>query len=570
MPITYTMEAKENYSDALLTEIASEFSWTTFTHQAFVGDNFDFVRREFLYASTVRISPDPTYDYSVWDGSVEIPPDTEVNSRYYQNFRTLRKPINTGTVTDFIAFDPAELVPAGIGGGDGTWARYVDTDAEQQRQLRRVVDPLTGDYFQHTYGVNYPCGLYRFSRTGDYLHTISPLQSDGHMEILGLTADWLYVHQDVDAVTQTMSLVPRLVTSDEVTADYLLSYADFTWPAAANPASAYSATSIDFDGNAWVLTRTRTGSRAYTLQKFTPPTSAPYGGPVVGGGFTDKTPWGSGAGPENGASTYTLDGAPDHGGAENTLINLHMQRTGGDQFLALITKLVPADKTLNSRDPSLMRWDCTTYNIADDSSTTYEGWLTGYLDADLNPVETVGDAYYVLIDAQYCNSFLDRSDYDFGSLDDLYCKRWFFLTVQKVVEGAWSYDVNENHTVIAQWAFSELAAPSLVVMYDEDLWFSAYSYTGYDHPMNKCMAALDLNTNAADGVYETGLWDEATQSWYWGGAQGTSGSSPMGVLDTAFSDRSMSTVSAPFLRIGLAPAARRMIGVRSYVAGPNG
>jgi hypothetical protein len=112
------------------------------------------------------------------------------------------------------------------------------------------------------------------------------------------------------------------------------------------------------------------------------------------------------------------------------------------------------------------------------------------------PTADIGEAAYVVLNCQEVNSYLNHNDYDYSGMEgvdgieDAYNVRHFFFTVQKVVDGAWSYDTANNHIVIVKYLFGYDDVPSVVEVLDEDLWYADYAYAGYANPMYKFMNAV--------------------------------------------------------------------------------
>lgn len=572
----YVMEAKQNYSPSMQTIIDTNPSGlyeNIYASQTFTGDSFDPVRRQFIYSACQQLTADgTTKPHSVWDGAIEIPSGDDIFTSLFLNFHTIVRDIDSETVESFEAYNTAQLVPAGIGGGDGTWRRYMDTYAVQERQIRRLIDPRTGNLWQHTYGDNFPCGLYLLRPEDDYQQIISPVSYVSHMEICGLTDDWLYFLMEPASFAswfEKLRLIPREITAEETTADELLVYASFDTPAYMQLGYTFRWT-LDFDGNVWFFSRNKTGTREYKLTKFEPPTSAPYGGPTVGGGFTDVSPWTSSTGPNANVTGYTLQG----GNNWNKSIMFAAPQVGSTtlDLLVMIAKFQPNEFTFASTDPALLRWDTTYYNITTTAFETYEGFVTGYMKADWTPAADIDDdAAYVVIDCQEvnfyqnANSFNYKTDEGTTALRDAYARRWFFFTVQKVVDGAWTYDAAENHTVIVQYAFALGAAPTVVITYDEDLWYADYSYTGFSHPMNSLMNALGQSTIGLPQFFEWGVYDDVSNSFWWGGPQ-SAGGNRMDNLDPDYANRGFNaetnlSSSLPLLRIGFGTELSGLIDI---------
>jgi hypothetical protein len=195
MAVTYLLEAKENYAARELAEVndAGTLYAGVGASQTFTGDSFDPVSRTFVYSACEYLTAQPTAPYNLWNGSDLIAVGDPVNQHFAWNWHTLTKDIDTGAVASYQAYDSTKLVPAGIGGTDGTARRYLDAIAQTENQLRRLVSPRNQNLWQHLDGDT--CSIFLLRKADDYVQVISPLVSTTHMEIAGLTADWLYVFE---------------------------------------------------------------------------------------------------------------------------------------------------------------------------------------------------------------------------------------------------------------------------------------------------------------------------------------------------------------------------------------
>ncbi|WP_332772928.1 hypothetical protein [Phenylobacterium sp.] len=567
----YVMEAKENFDAAfkaaLLADTGPAYAITTNQN---TGEGYDPVRRVLIFPVTISPVGGATTNstgFDRWDGTVLLASGAAYDDTLVVDYYTGELSIDTGAVTFYPAFDPAQTVPATVGGA-GAWRRFADIVAGPQGP--RIVDPRTGNYFMHSFGDTHTCSLYYFGRGDDFAQIISPLpgngdDAQGSFQIQGLTADWLYVQQTytltaVDHVA--LQCVPRTIQPAETTADTLLSFADFEYPA--ELVDVWFDVAVTSDKKLYYLSCQRTGAKDWKLHEFEPPTSAPFGGPVVGGGFTDITPWASGTGPNTNAATYTLDGSLEKSGQNNKNILFALPATGE---LVCITKLMPADKTSGSTDPALKAFDCTYVDVGGASFEHHPSFLTGYLKADFTAGTDLTDSAWVLIDMQEVDNYLSRHDYDF-EVD--YTRRQFFVTVQPVVEAAWTYDLADNHILIMEFEFVSGAAPSLVRVLDEALWLPAYAYMGFDSPMARMVSPMVQPLGARR---DHGFYDAATSSWWWSAGKRTdTGGTDVDVLDPSFAYRNSlaSTVQAsmPFLRISL--AGRRVVMTSVRIGKPGG
>lgn len=598
VPITaYIMQAKENYDPAHVTTIAALTTYTgnhLVADQNYQGVQWDAVRRNLMYMYCEDITTTPTTNttgFHLWDGATVINPGGAVNPTKQFNSSVGIKNIDSETVTFHLNYNSANVVPSGIGGSDGTYRRYtVDFHASGPSDGGNgpgMTDPYTGNFWVNSQS----CELYCFRLEDSYSQVISPLFPKYNVNNIvqmvgftnkGATNPWVFAREieasGVDTTLPTSThlyLTPRLFTATEISADYILLYADFTYPMTeiGSLFPAYNREIFDHSGNMYIFSCASSGAKNFALYRFTVPSSAPYGGPTVGGGFTNITPWGSGTGPNADGTTYTLrrtDGPPPTG----SVIPMYLPATDD---LVLIEKFFPTENTAGSADPALLFWSCT-YVHAPSGTPTFDhhsAFLTGYMTSDWKPTDINGAAYAV-IDAFEVNNYLGQSDYDYTpnvtGLD--YTKRWFFFVCTKMAAGV---SDDSPRIVLVEYQFVYGSAPSVVRVIDEKGWDDAYSSygpftTGFYNPgdigqTTRAVAAsmqTVFNTDVLHIPWDSGVYDPETNSFWWSGGSVNPDSSVayFSSFDSNFADRMQngshvpggSNVAAtpPFLKLSFA------------------
>lgn len=577
------MTAEENYDAAHVTAIDGLVTYASTwmnTDQNYQGVQWDAVRRNLMFMYTEQIPSTPTTNttgHTLWDGLVSIAPAAGVDPAVEFNTTVGVKNIDTGTVTFYLNYHVDNTVPVGIGGGDGSWRRYTrefrsgSWGPAQPGNGPGMTDPQTGNFWISSES----CELYCFRLEDDYQQIISPLFPTGHAENAvkivgftdsGATGPWA-LGREVDTMTDNeviLYLVPREITAAETAADYLLAYAQFTYPGAAYETyCSYNREIFDHDGNMFLFSCAPNGGKEFTLYQFTMPTSAPYGGPTVGGGFTDVTPWAADTGPNADGTDYTLERPGYNLGAMGTatetasVIPLYLPATDD---LVLIEKFFPTEKTADSTDPALMFWSCTYVNDPAGSPTFdhHSAFVTGYMDAAWSPTNQAGAAYAV-IDAFEVNSYLGQSDYDYTAdvtgLD--YTKRWFFFVCHRMTAGV---SDDTLRIVLVEYQFVYGSAPTVVQAIDEQGWDDAYPtygpFTSNEYPPYGGEEAVALaasmqttfNPTPTFPLWDVGVHDPETNVFWWSGGGGTwttDYDSFFSQFDTDFTNRMRSAGDVP-------------------------
>lgn len=567
--LVYIMEAKENYDAERVATIAGLTTYTDnsiLTDQNYQGIQWDPVRRNLMYMYTEALTTTPTTNttgFTLWDGDTAIAPNDPVDPAQEFNSFVGVKNIDSEVVTFYSNYDVDNLVPNGIGGGDGTWRRYTqDFQAVtwQDHNGPGMTDPNTGNFWINSQS----CPLYCFRLEDNYALSISPLfpvhDPNNLVQVVGFsdsgaTGPWTYA-REVDRTgsnTAYLYLVPREYTAAEIAADYLLAYATYaypTWVTNEDYFRGYNREVFDHAGNMYLFSCSPTGAKDFKLYKFEPPVAANYPSPPVGGGFSDITPWGGGTGPNADASGYTLQ-RPNNGVSDNpeTSDILPMYLPATDD-LVLVEKFFPSEHTLNSYDPALMKWSCTYVHdpAGSPSFDHHSAFVTGYMTAAWVPTDINGAAYAVM-DAFEVNNYLGQSDYDYG-MD--YTRRWFFFACTKMTAGV---SDGMPRIVLVEYEFVYGSAPTVVQVIDEQGWDDRYPdyapkttnvypvgdapYAPTDTNAVAVSLATVYNSDEFQPLWDVGIHDPVTNSFWWsgGGSELSIATAMFGTFDPQFADR---------------------------------
>lgn len=558
------MLALENYDAANIALIDSETNpFWSLTDQTYVGFAYDRAQG-FLVYSVGLSAETPTNDtgFHLYDGTDVINPGDPFDGEYYKNYHIARKSVSTGAVTFYDCYAGGTIVPNGIGPSDGTYRMVVNGDA-QGLNVPKLVDPRTGNVWDHHNGASGPlgCSVYLFRQEDSFKQIILPLAGPmgaaPFMTPVGISDDWVYVVEYQPSSFNTLVLTPRTIQSEETAAAQLLDYATFTYPL--DMGTYWSRQCMASTQNMYVFGAEKSGTRNYRLFKFEEPTSAPYGGPTIGGGFTDISPWSSGTGPNSDSADYTHDGSYIYTGRSNKNLLYYLPDT--DQ-LVCISKLFPQDHEPQNHDPALLKFDCTMVDLGGGTFNFYEAFVTGYMTSSWTTSETGLADGYVVWDCREVDADLNENTFLFEGV--AYQDRWLFFSVEK--GATWTGNTANEHIVIVKYRFSYGAAPQVLQVIDEDGWDAAY--TAYATAIgNANVVAQSLTPNLADEIdtYDNGIWIPDQEAWYWSG-QGDIydiQTSPMFKLDAAFEPRASLTnaVSAPFLKLVYSPTLRyRVLG----------
>lgn len=567
MTLSYVMEAVNGYDAATTAELnAGTQPVYCFTSPQYASLNYDRVRGKILYPVTKcddGTGPN-TSGFTLWNGTAAIAAgdDYRISSGFNLSIGELT--VATQAVTFHSCWNSANLVPAGIGGGDGTWRRYTDTDAEsEERQGPCLVDPRTGDLWMHAIGNDVPCSLYLFRRDDSFAQIISPLGpapvADGHMTMFGMNDDWVFVETRIGA-TSDIVVTPRTIQTAETTADYLLSYAAYVSPPPIASATRVVRSVTMADGAMYMFAMQSPGTRDYKLLKFTPPAMAAYGS-VTGGSIDDITPWAGGTGPNSDTSAYTLAFPVNF---YDQVLALGLKATNQ---LSLISKLFSACTGVGVTDPALMQFDCTNVDLDGGTFDFHPAFLTGYMTSGWTTTTDPALAAWSVIDCLPVDLDLDQHSYVFSGAD--YTKRWFFVTAQPVSGGIWTPDTTNNHILLVQYQFAYGSAPAVLRVIDEDGWDAAYpDYAAAIGNTNVVQQSMAVTGNMPDVWCDIGF-TAPDGAWWWSGY-----AVQVFRLDESLDLGRFTEVSPPLLRmtVGEAPPPPLTFAnsfVRSFVGNPQ-
>lgn len=561
------MEAKEDYAAA----DAAQFALGVFPARGlaatfYVGTSFDPLNREIFYStcwSQTGSTVANTTGFPIWTGVHNIASPGNYNELTYNNFAILKVNVDTFAVTSFSAYDSASTVPNGIGGSTGTSRRFVEAAAEQFQGIK-IVDPRNRGVWSHHFApTTRTCLIYNFRFEDDYALTLSPYvpSANRHLELFGITDDWVYVGDSGKdtAGFYTLELIPRVRTAAETAADFLLSYASFEMPSPAD--DYYLRSCLAGDGRMFVLGRNFNAvTNAYRLWRFDPPTSAPFGGPVVGGGWTEVTPWAVATGPNTLSATF--DGLT---GRKNLAACYWLRAPEVAVCLSLYT---PRNHTPVSTDPLDFHYQCTYFRPSDGAWSYAGDFVSGYMTAAWTMTADPMAAAWAIIDdrpVREFDNYRDFNSYDYsadipGDDDSL---RTFLFQCRPVLAGAVGGPTT-RHAILAQYRFAYGVAPALVRKIDERGWDDAYPAYGAAIT-NTNVVEASMNDPAVDDpppdfLNDNGLSPAGEDVWWFSGQ-----SYDFFEFNATFTNRlagGAGWVSPPLLRLSAAASGS---GRRAYV-----
>lgn len=485
--------------------------------------------------------------YTLYNGNLSVAPGVANinNARLF----VLSKNIDSGDVTAYPRWDASRTVPAGIDSSDGTWRRYDWQYSSQSQGQGYMLDPRTNNIW--TFG---NCSDSSFSETGlpsppgepmamvlrsedQYQQAISPAifpldSSTYNCSALGTTTKWayqLFINNTTSA--QYINLFPREFTDLETTSDVLQVYAQFEFPIglqgyfAVQSFNSYTGTNTSesyYGDKMYFVTVQNTGARTYKLYKFDEPTSA-VPGTVVGGGFTDITPWTSSTGPNIGATGHTggLSSGGEILGVFGNVFTSPCPRMvltplpAGNQ-LVLVTKNVPEDLASPSPDPTSLTFDCTYIQLQTDTASLafdyHPGFVTGWMSADW-VATSEADAAYGVQGSLTIDPYISMTSYVYRGVS--YTNRWMAFSVFPVptpsvppaVSGEISNQVWYQKIVYVLYQFVYGHDPVVLQVIDEAGWMSAYS------------AYLNAVTTPSLPAFP----NVVAKSWYYGNASSLPG-----------------------------------------------
>lgn len=236
-------------------------------------------------------------------------------------------------------------------GSDGTWRRMTFDMSSSGSNLPIMVNPHNNDVWIH----GQSCSLYQLRHADSFQQVISPLfplqNNNSPIYPVGVTTDWVYAMESANpngAGAYYLHLIPSTFTSPETTADRLLPYATVPYPTPPNTDIDFSFFSqcLDHSGNFYVIAaQIGAGPKNIKLWKFTKPTSASYGSPMVGGGFSNVTPWSSSTGPNTNGNNYTVQDKITIQGVGDKNLLMFLPATSG---LVAINKFTQFENNLST------------------------------------------------------------------------------------------------------------------------------------------------------------------------------------------------------------------------------
>jgi hypothetical protein len=448
--------------------------------------------------------------YTAYDGS---PAGTTVLGITYRTGGTAGNAYTLGAASG--GTPSGATLAGGATPSDGTWRRFVEDDSDCSNDDPLMVDPRTGDAWHHG-GVG--CIIYLFRRSDNFAQVISPFHGPrgqgAHLELVGISDNWTYVRLEQVSKTYfyTLALIPRTITSPEITLDVLVSYAEFVQDPLWN--GYYFRSVLNHATSMFIYGGSQTGTRAFKLHRFDEPSAAPFGGPTVGGGFTDITPWGPATGPNSNVAAYTVDGIfatpSTYGVNKYSLYYLPVTNE-----LVCINKLWAGDTSTGWSNPNLTRFDCTYVQLTGNTFDYHQGFVTGYMTASWAPTSNPALAAWVVLNVRELDLYLGQNTFAFSGVD--YTKRWFYFEVQPVVAGSWSYDVTKSHTIMVQYKFASGSAPTVVQIYDENGWDTAYSAYGASIGNTNVVYNSLGSFQISDAIGDAGIYDSQQNAFYWAG-----------------------------------------------------
>lgn len=548
-PDTFLMEAKENYNPAIAAQADDgTFTTPTFTDTHLLGLAYDATRRELVY--TALIVPAPynagtglstnATGHILWDGVSQIASGATFLGEKILNYNLARKNIDTGVVTYYPSYNVANTVPTGIGGGDGTWRRYVN-DCSFRDMYPILTDPRNSNAWVHVQS----CELHQFQTSDNWTQTISPLISsiahDNDIVPIGMEMTWVYAVEIPTAggfTGRKLHLTPRVRTVAETTVDYLLAYATYDFPAGWE--NRFARTAVDGDGNILIFSCAQTGTSDFKLHKFTKPSAFVYPTPPVDGGFTDVTPWAAGTGPNAQAAGATLV-------SFNGPARMSAFFNSGRTYINLLSSVYTDDfSPYNDQNSTVTH---TWYN------TTTHAWgstviARGLMTAAFVPTTNLAAAAYVISDQAVLvtNSYLQNDNF-YANTE--YLSQWLYFQAYTVTAGV--VDYSNTRRLLVKLTWNDGAAPTVAAVVDEQGWDTVYAAYGTAIGNSQVVNATILPEPLTfDTGSDAGVFDAATSAFWWSGMMdaGPNPGSNMFKLDPTFTPRaSVPGAMPPILKL---------------------
>lgn len=524
--------ATENLSPDLAAIVAAEIAAgpavTTYIQptQNNLGLCYDRENRTLVYSVCV-IDPNVTPQVNatghlLWSGVNSILAGANYDPFEAKNFSIMTKSLDTGAVTRFDAWDVNSLVPAGIGGSDGTARRFVEAEAATP-QLPKLCDPRTRNVWSHhttTLGA-LTCLIYEFRFAEGYKQTISPYKPDAnrHLELGGITDNWVLIGDlGKVGVGFDWQFLPRVRQADEVAADFLLSYGQSDEPV---PLSEwFERRAFSADGTMWFFGRATFGAMDHGLWSL--PMPPVVVNPVAPAAIAAVTPWGAANGPNTGAANYATRNTAN----DNSIIAQY-QFTA--DRLVLLNKFYPNDKLpAATTDPADFRMHATYVQLPGLGFVTHADFVTGFMDANWNPSPVNPGNGYAVCDCWEADQ-ADLAAHSFHFTNADYERRWLAFSVIPIVGGVLAAPypgtnkpiAGGTHVVFAQYDFS--AAPQLVALEgrlftDEGLWDARYPAYGAAIGTTSVVFGSFATDLFNFTIYDQGVFDPVRKGWWWSGA----------------------------------------------------
>ena len=541
MTEVYSLTPFQPFSGAVqaLIEASDPSLYVAASATQYMGHSYDPVSRRLFFSSNVLIDSissgsgfakinDTGYTLYNYPGNVSIAPSASYDGEVLKSFHLHYLDVDTGAVTMIDPFDPTATVPNGKHGSDGSWRLVVASSVNLTNLPQfKMVDPWTGDCWAHM--TDPQCNIYVFRQDDGFKQRLLPFGANGHMEMLGMTPNWLLVAHTANgdrSGTTNLYAVPRLTTLDETAEGQLLAYfvaeapfPDHYWRSLMTP-----------DGAVYFLICAKTGSKNYKLYRYDPPASvgAWAGSPQPGGTFTDITPWSSSTGPNSNCGAWIFDTSP--GGLAlqrilrwRQLSPFNLPATNQMAFLSILCPQA-TDSAGTNHDPASFRIDCTYYDIGAATFDYHEGFVTGYMTAAWTPTSDPSEAAFAVQFIRETDNFREMRAFDYG---DDYTERWIEFSVQPVVGGSFTWassfpGSDKNSAVLVKYRFAYGSAPEVIDVRVDGSWlpfYGAYASTiGSDNVVeHSILMDDDINrefAGAENYLSETGF---VTGSGIWFG-----------------------------------------------------
>jgi hypothetical protein len=494
MPTVYALTPYQPFSGAVqaLIEGSDASLYTACSSQQYMGHSYDPVSGRLFFSSNVLVDSVATgsgfskindtghrfYDVS---NNTSVAAGATYDGSYLKNFYLHYMDTDTGAVTMVDVFDASATIPNGIHGSDGTWRMVVASDVSNPSAPAqfKLVDPRTTDCWAHM--TNPQCNIYVLREGEGYKQKLLPFGTNGHMEMLGITENWLLVmHSSPGAQPRDngeLYTIPRLTTAEETANGQLLGYFVETQPSWMN--LAYWRSILTPGGALYIFGSQRTSTRDYRLYRYDPPPSvgAWTGSPQAGGTFTDLTPWSSSTGPNTNCAAWIYDTEVGSLNSQRILrwnqqVPISLPATNQLAWLSILCPQCTTNAGTN-HDPLNFRMDCTYYDIDGASFDYHAGFVTGYMTADWQTTSDPNAAAFAVQFVRETDNFRELNAYDYG---DDYTERWMEFSVQPVVAGAftWASGPNQNSAVLVKYGFAYGSAPQVLDVRFDASWLPFY------------------------------------------------------------------------------------------------